>query len=314
MTTAFCHDPASLDHLTGPGHPERPERVTAILERLAGTGLMAELEVVEAAPASVADLERVHTPELCARIESSAAEGFGILDAQDTTISRGSWRAARGAAGAALAAVDRVQSGTARNAFALCRPPGHHAERTRAMGFCLANNVAIAAEHLRQTHGLERVAILDWDVHHGNGTQHLFEEDGGVFYASLHQWPHYPGTGAATERGRGAGDGTTLNCPLEAGTGDREWLAALEGAVLPAFEEFAPELVLVSAGFDAHVRDPLSGTRVTTPTYAIFTERVCELAERVSGGKVVALLEGGYDLEALADSVAAHVGVLASRA
>lgn len=312
MTTAFVHDPASLEHLTGPGHPERPERVSAILERLTADGLLAELDVLEASPADVSALQRVHTRELCARIERSAAEGFGILDAEDTTISRGSWRAALGAAGAALAAVDQVQSGAADNAFALCRPPGHHAERGRAMGFCLANNVAIAAEHLRQTHGLQRVAILDWDVHHGNGTQHLFEEDPDIFYASLHQWPHYPGTGAVTERGRGAGDGATLNCPLEAGTGDREWLTALEGSVLPAFEQFAPEFILISAGFDAHELDPLSATRVSTATYATFTERVRELAQRVCGGKLVSLLEGGYHLDALASSVAAHLGALRS--
>ena len=309
-TTAFLHDPLSLDHRTGPGHPERPERVTAILDRLRGDGLFDELEVRAAAPADVAEIERVHTPELALRIEAAASEGFGILDAGDTTISTGSWRAALGAIGAALDAVECVQTGAATNAFALCRPPGHHAERDRAMGFCLANNVAIAAAYLRQQHGLERVAIVDWDVHHGNGTQHLFEEDGSVFYASLHQWPHYPGTGAARERGRGAGEGATLNCPLAAGTGDAEWTAALEERVLPALSDFAPQFVLVSAGFDAHARDPLSGTQVSTQAYAEFTRRLVELAERTAGGRLVSLLEGGYDLDALASSVAAHVAAL----
>jgi acetoin utilization deacetylase AcuC-like enzyme len=180
------------------------------------------------------------------------------------------------------------------------------------MGFCLFNNVAVAAAHLRAVRGVARVAILDWDVHHGNGTQHTFEADPSVFYASLHQWPWYPGTGAAGERGVGAGLGATLNCPQAAGTGDREWLRALETQVIPALERFAPEFVLVSAGFDAHERDPLSYTRVTTDGFRRMTEVVTAFAASRCGGRVVSLLEGGYDLDALAESVEAHVAVLKS--
>jgi acetoin utilization deacetylase AcuC-like enzyme len=204
--------------------------------------------------------------------------------------------------------------GTWANAFVACRPPGHHAEFERAMGFCLFNNVAVAAAHLRRARGVERVAIVDWDVHHGNGTQHAFESDPTVFYASLHQWPWYPGTGAADERGVGAGEGATLNCPMSAWTGDREWLRAVETQVLPALERFDPGFVLVSAGFDAHEQDPLSHTRVTTDGFRRMTDLVNALAASRCGGRVVSLLEGGYDLDSLADSVEAHVGgLLAAR-
>jgi acetoin utilization deacetylase AcuC-like enzyme len=196
------------------------------------------------------------------------------------------------------------------NAFVACRPPGHHAEAREAMGFCLFNNVAVAAAHLRIRRGVERVAILDWDVHHGNGTQHIFEADPSVFYASLHQWPWYPGTGAADECGIGAGDGATLNCPMRAGTGDREWLHALETQVFPALEAFDPGFVLVSAGFDAHERDPLSHTRVTTDGFRRMTELAKALAASRCGGRLVSVLEGGYDLGALAESVEAHVAEL----
>ena len=200
-----------------------------------------------------------------------------------------------------------------RCAFVAARPPGHHAEEQTAMGFCLFNNAAIAARALQREHGIERVAILDWDVHHGNGTQHLFERDPSVFYASLHQYPHYPGTGAASERGLGEGAGATLNLPQAAGSGDREWLGALEDEALPALEDFDPGFLIVSAGFDAHVRDPLSATRVSTEAYAEMTRLVLALAQRF-GGKVVSLLEGGYDLEGLSASVEAHVGALVADA
>jgi acetoin utilization deacetylase AcuC-like enzyme len=207
-------------------------------------------------------------------------------------------------------AVDLVLDGVCDNAFVPARPPGHHAERAEAMGFCLFNNAAIAAAHLRLRRGLGRVAILDWDVHHGNGTQHLFEADPAVFYASLHQWPLYPGTGKADERGRDAGEGATLNAPQPPGAGDREWLAALDGTILPALEAFRPEFLVVSAGFDAHERDPLAQTRLSTEAFGRMTASALDLARRCCGGRLVSLLEGGYDLDALADSVAAHVAEL----
>ncbi len=205
--------------------------------------------------------------------------------------------------------VDRLLAGEDDTAFCALRPAGHHAEREQPMGFCLFNNVAVAAAHLR-ARGVPRVAIVDWDVHHGNGTQHAFESDPTVFYASLHQWPWYPGTGAESERGVSAGVGTTLNCPLAAGTGDREWLGALETKVIPAIEAFDPGFVLVSAGFDAHERDPLSHTLVTTDGFRRMAQLVKALAESRCGGRLVALLEGGYDLDALADSAEACVGTM----
>ena len=202
-----------------------------------------------------------------------------------------------------------MQAGEWQNAFCAVRPPGHHAERERAMGFCLFNNVALAAAALRAS-GVERVAILDWDVHHGNGTQHLFERDPSIFYASLHQWPLYPGTGAAHERGVGAGEGATLNCPQPPGSGDAEWLDTLESRVLPELERFRPGFVLVSAGFDAHRLDPLSGTCLSEDGYRRMSARMLELARAHAGGRLVSVLEGGYHLSALAACVETHLGEL----
>ena len=309
--TAILASPFSLRHDTGPGHPERAARIDAIERRLAASGLLAQVERADAPPAESAWLERVHEAGYANRIEAAIARGARVLDEGDTRVSADSYRAALAAAGGAVRAVEGVVAGTWSNAFVAVRPPGHHAERGTAMGFCLFNNAAIAAAHARAALGIERVAILDWDVHHGNGTQHLFEGDPDVFYASLHQWPLYPGTGLARERGRGAGEGATLNCPQEPGAGDREWLAAYEERVLPAIEAFDPGLVIVSAGFDAHARDPLAQTRLSTGAFATMTESVLELARRCCGGRVVSVLEGGYDLDALAESVEAHVGALA---
>ena len=308
--TAILASPLSARHDTGPGHPERAARIEAIERRLASSGLLGVAERVEAPAAEPRWLERVHDPAYVAGVGAAIARGARVLDEGDTRVSADSLRAALAAAGGAVAAVEGVVRGAWRNAFVAVRPPGHHAERGESMGFCLFNNAAVAAAHARAALGIGRVAILDWDVHHGNGTQHLFEEDPTVFFASLHQWPLYPGTGLARERGRGAGEGATLNCPQDPGSGDREWLGALEGTVLPAIEAFRPELVIVSAGFDAHARDPLAQTRLSTVAFRRMTESVLELAGRCCGGRVVSLLEGGYDLDALADSVEAHVGAL----
>jgi acetoin utilization deacetylase AcuC-like enzyme len=306
--------PSFARHDTGHGHPERPARLAAVLRRLEESGLAAQMDHLEPDAAPVAWIARVHDEDYVADVERACRAGVRVLDDGDTVVSRESYDAALVAAGGAVAAVDRVMDGTWANAFVACRPPGHHAEFERAMGFCLFNNVAVAAAHLRRARGVERVAIVDWDVHHGNGTQHAFESDPTVFYASLHQWPWYPGTGAADERGVGAGEGATLNCPMSAWTGDREWLRAVETQVLPALERFDPGFVLVSAGFDAHERDPLSHTRVTTEGFRRIAALVNSFAASRCGGRIVSLLEGGYNLDALADSVEAHVGgLLAAR-
>jgi acetoin utilization deacetylase AcuC-like enzyme len=310
VTTGFVFHPRCVDHDPGRGHPERPDRLRAIRARLEGAGLLAELDELAPRAASEAELGAVHSPEHLARVRAACARAPEALDG-DTAVSDGSWDAALHAAGGVLEACERVLSGRWSNAFCAVRPPGHHAERTEAMGFCLFNNVAVAAAALR-ARGLARVAILDWDVHHGNGTQHLFERDPSVFYASLHQWPLYPGTGAAAERGLGPGEGTTCNCPLPAGSGDAEWVSALERAILPELEAFRPEFVLVSAGFDAHRLDPLSGTCLTERAYAEMSARALELAARTASGRLVSVLEGGYHLEALASSVETHLAALAA--
>jgi acetoin utilization deacetylase AcuC-like enzyme len=302
-----------LEHDTGPGHPERPARLVAVLAHLTDSGLLAELDRRTPGPATLEALAAVHHGDYLRRVAETAGRG-GSLDDPDTSASKASYEAARHAAGAVIEACDRVMAGEWQNAFVAARPPGHHAEARRAMGFCLFNSVAVAARHLQAAHGLRRIAILDWDVHHGNGTQHIFEEDSSVFFASLHQFPHYPGTGAADERGRGDGAGTTLNLPQAAGSGDREWIGALEDVALPAILDFAPEFLILSAGFDAHAADPLSATRVSVEGFRVMSERAVELARRVCGGRLVSSLEGGYDLEALAHSAAAHVGTLVEAA
>ena len=308
--TGFVEHSIFLRHDTGPAHPECKERLESVLAHLEETGLGAELDRVEAPLVALDAVRRVHTDDYVAEVERRIRAGERQLDWGDTVVSSDSWEAARRASGGALECVDRVMRGDWKNAFLAARPPGHHAEHDRAMGFCLFNNVAVAARHLIDEHGLDRVAILDWDVHHGNGTQHSFERDPNVFFASLHQWPHYPGTGSDKERGLGDGEGATLNCPMRMGSNDADYLRAFEAQVLPALEEFAPQFLLISAGFDAHVEDPLSGTLVTEDGYAEMSKLACDLAERHCGGRIVSLLEGGYDLGALARSVATHLGVL----
>jgi len=294
---------------SGPSHPESPRRVAAIDRFLKEDGLWDDLFRLEPAEATVEQLAAVHDREYVLALERACAAGPVRLD-PDTGAVPESWRVGLLAAGGACLAVDTVMAGAADAAFCSVRPPGHHAERSHAMGFCLFNNVAVAAEHARRAHGLERVAIVDWDVHHGNGTQHTFEDDPGVLYLSVHQYPHYPGTGSSSERGRGEGEGATVNAPMPAGTGDREWVGVVEGAFTRAVDAFRPQLVLVSAGFDAHALDPLSGTLVTDAGYERMTEVVRDWASRHAGGRVVSLLEGGYNLEQLPRSVATHLAAL----
>jgi acetoin utilization deacetylase AcuC-like enzyme len=255
-------------------------------------------------------LSRVHDAAHIRRVVDACAAGERFIDSMDTAIGTESARIARLAAGSLSALCAEVASGRLDGGLAAVRPPGHHAERDLAMGFCLFNNVAVAAAMLRAECGVDRLLIVDWDVHHGNGTQHIFEDDPSVFYYSSHQMPLYPGTGHAYERGRGNGLGTTLNVPLRPGDGDEPFLAALAGALVPAMEGFRPDFVLVSAGFDAHRADPLGGLRVSTGAFADATRIVRGIAERFASGRVVSTLEGGYDLAALADSTALHLEAL----
>ncbi|MGA9116917.1 MAG: histone deacetylase [Bacteroidota bacterium] len=304
---AFLTHEAFLLHRTPPGHPERPARLEAVTARLRRSGLWEDLLHPRVAPAREEDLLAVHTEEHLALLRSTCASGGGMLDAGDTFAVRESFGAALRAAGAVIAGIEHVLEGRAASAFCAVRPPGHHAERERPMGFCLLNNVAVGASYARRR-GISRVAVLDWDVHHGNGTQHIFEEDPDVFYVSMHQYPFYPGTGARAERGRGRGEGATLNIPLPPGCGEREYMEAVEAEVIPALGEFRPGLLLLSAGFDAHRSDPLAGMMLEDSSYGRMTEAVRDLAP------VVSVLEGGYSLEALAGSVESHLRALAAEA
>lgn len=305
MTTALYTHAACLQHDTGPGHPERIQRLSAVLQAVKGPAFDA-VKWREAPLAEIAQLERVHDAEYVRHALASVPEtGWVQLDG-DTVMSPGSGEAALRAAGAVTAAVGAVLTGAFKNAFCAVRPPGHHAERDVAMGFCIFNNIAIGAAEARAVHRLERVAVMDFDVHHGNGTQHMFDHDPNLFFASTHQMPLYPGTGARGERGVG----NICNAPLPAGAGSEEFRAAMENTVLPAIEAFRPELILISAGFDAHRRDPLAALEFETEDYHWATARLCALAESCCGGRVVSTLEGGYDLAALGESAAAHLAAL----
>jgi acetoin utilization deacetylase AcuC-like enzyme len=305
MTTALITHPDCYDHVTPPGHPEQVARLDAVLGALEGMDLLR----VKAPLAAEDDLLRVHPQSHVDAIRRAApTQGWRSLDA-DTHMSVGTLNAAYRAAGAAVRAVDLVMAGEAANAFAAVRPPGHHAERETAMGFCFFGNVAIAAKHALDHHGLRRVAIVDFDVHHGNGTQDLVEDDARILFCSTHQSPLYPGTGAADE----TGVGNVLNVPLPEGTGSKAFRDVMTRIVLPCVDAFAPELLIISAGFDAHAADPLAGMNLTTEDFAWVTEKLCDLADRHCAGRVVSALEGGYDLEALGASAAAHVKVLEER-
>jgi acetoin utilization deacetylase AcuC-like enzyme len=306
MAVEVLTDPRCLQHDVPRGFPERPLRLERVLAGLSSSGRRA----VEpgAHPDATAAVARVHGGDYVERFRAAVARGDGLLDSADNPLVPSTWDAAMGAVETTLHAADRAADGRA--AFAAVRPPGHHAERHVAMGFCYINNVAVAAEHLLAARGLARVAILDFDVHHGNGTQHLFEERGDVLYVSAHQYPFYPGTGAADERGRGAGAGATLNVPLPAGCDDAAYEVAFSEQILPALESFAPEALLLSAGFDAWQADPLGGMRVTRDGFARWGEWLGSLARRCCDGCVMAVLEGGYDVEALGDLAGAFLGGL----
>ena len=306
MTTLLISHPSSLQHATPAGHPERIDRIRAV-ERTLEDERFATLQRVTAPEGTLAQVELCHAPRFAqAVVEASPQNGMVHIDA-DTSMSPGTLSAALHGVGAAVHAVDEVMTARAANAFCAMRPPGHHAESDRAMGFCFFNNAAIAARHAQKVHGVERVAILDWDVHHGNGTQEIFWSDPSVLYASLHEMPLFPGTGAASERGE---HGNIVNAPLRAGDGSDVFRDAYENAVLPRIAAFRPDLVIISAGFDAHWRDPLANLNLKEPDFAWATQKLMELADRHAGGRLVSILEGGYDLEGLSKSVAAHVMAL----
>jgi acetoin utilization deacetylase AcuC-like enzyme len=303
MTTLLITHPDCIAHDPGYGHPEAPARLAAVLEALDDFKGLAR----QAAPlAERAALERVHPAAFMETVLAAVPkQGRAGLD-PDIILSPGSGQAALRAAGALILGVDAVMAGTARNVFCAVRPPGHHAEPDRAMGFCLFNSVAVAARHAQSRHGLARIAMVDFDVHHGNGTQAVAEKDASLFYASSHQYPLYPGTGAAEETGLG----NVVNTPLASGSDGRIFRRAFEREILPALDAFAPDLLLVSAGFDAHRADPLAGLELEESDFAWVTARLAECADRHCGGKLVSALEGGYDLKALGASAAAHVAAL----
>ena len=305
MTTLLYTHPACLGHDPGPHHPESPARLRAVLAALEAPEFAA-LDRREAPAAALDDIARVHPRRFVERLlEAVPQAGHAAIDA-DTVLSPGSVEAALRAAGAVIAAVDAVVAGETETAFCAVRPPGHHAEPARAMGFCLFNNVAIGALRARQIHGLARVAVVDFDVHHGNGTQAAFYDDPSLFYASTHQSPLYPGTGAAQEKGVG----NIVNVPLRPLSGSREFRLGFERDILPALAAFRPELVLISAGFDAHKNDPLAQLMLDEDDYTWVTRQLVAVARQHAGGRVVSTLEGGYDLGALAASAAAHVAAL----
>ncbi|MCB1408061.1 MAG: histone deacetylase family protein [Rhodobacteraceae bacterium] len=309
MSTLFFTDPACLDHVTPEGHPERVDRLRTILSAL-DDPVFDALDRRQAAPAAVAELLRCHPQSYVDQIRAAVPVlGQVQLDA-DTWISSGSWDAALNGLGALLGALDAVMSGEGRNAFAAIRPPGHHAETAKPMGFCLFGNAAIAAKRALDHHGLARVAVLDFDVHHGNGTQDLLWTEDRALFVSSHQFPLWPGTGRADETGA---HGNVINLPLPPGTDGPAFRAAWDEQVFPRIDSFAPELILVSAGFDAHRDDPLAQLALEVQDFDWITRRICDLADRHAGGRVVSALEGGYNLDALAASTAAHIKVLMER-
>ena len=306
MTTLLISHPACLAHDMGEGHPEQPDRLRAV-ERAFETEIFQMLARDVAPRAEISAIARVHPLEYIDALRAATpTQGHTVID-QDTSMSPGTFEAALRSAGGAVFAVDEVMTRKARNAFVATRPPGHHAELATPMGFCFFNNVAVAARHARAIYGADRIAIMDFDVHHGNGTQHIFWDDPNVMYASTHEMPHYPGTGSIGERGA---HGQIVNAPLRAGDAGDTFREAVEVAILPRIVDFAPDLIMVSAGFDAHRRDPLGNINLVEADFVWVTRKLMEIAQKRCGGRIVSVLEGGYDLVGLAHSVAAHVTTL----
>ena len=311
MTIAIVHHPVFEKHDTGPGHPEKAERYATVMKSLRGDDeLWSQVLEIEADQARRTDIQSCHTPQHFKHVERVVNEGTGYLDA-DTTVSVYSMEAALRGAGAACRAVDALIEGAASTAFVPVRPPGHHATPDRAMGFCLFNNVGVAARYAQSRHKeIERVAIIDWDVHHGNGTQGIFYEDQSVFYFSMHQYPWYPGTGTRSETGHGRGRGYTLNLPLRAMTPTGEQRRSFDTAISEIASQFTPDLIIISAGFDAHKEDPLGQLLLTDEDFVQMTKVLKQWAAEACGGRIVSCMEGGYNLETLGETVRTHVNAL----
>ncbi|MGC4097791.1 MAG: histone deacetylase [Nitrospira sp.] len=308
--TGFVYHPAYLEHDMGGGHPESPNRLRAIVQQLEQSGTMTRLTKIVPRKAEDEWVMKIHSSNYVAALNRQTPTSGRVSLDPDTSMSPGSLHAAYLAAGGALSAVDAIMENQVDHAFCAVRPPGHHAEAGRAMGFCLFNNVAIAARYVQEKYRVTRVLIVDWDVHHGNGTQHSFEDDSSVLFFSTHQYPHYPGTGRGTERGNGAGAGFTINVPMMAGEGDEEYHAIFLKSLVPVADVFKPEFVIISAGFDAHKDDPLASMGLTEAGYTDLTNIVAAIATRHANGRILSSLEGGYNLSALAASVDAHIKAL----
>jgi acetoin utilization deacetylase AcuC-like enzyme len=314
MKTGFVYDPQFLEHDPGNGHPERKERLSTAIDYLQQQAWFTTLTPVSAQSAKRQWIQTIHADDYIERAAAACSSGATFLDVSDVGVSARSYDVALLAAGSLMSMADQVVDEQLDNGFVMARPPGHHAEHDMALGFCMFNNVAVTTRYLQQHHGLDKILILDWDVHHGNGTQHSFEEDPSVLYVSTHQYPFYPGTGAYSETGNGAGAGATLNCPMPAGADDSEYEAAWRERILPRIDSFAPQMIIVSAGFDAHRADPLAQMNLSTEFYAWMTERLMEQAEKHCAGRLISILEGGYNVNELPQCIGEHLQVLAGRA
>ena len=306
--TGYASDPFYLRHETEP-HPENPGRLTAIQNQLESSEFYNNLIPIQPRKATAEEIGMVHDSGYVASVKQSCADEVRNLDA-DTVISSNSYDAALLSAGAGMKAIDQLIDGNIHNAFCAVRPPGHHAEQDHAMGFCLFNNVGIAARYAQKTKGLNKIFIFDWDVHHGNGSQHSFYSDPSIYYSSTHQYPFYPGTGAKEETGTGDGLGTTLNLPMDAYSDDDDYLSAVENKLIPEIQHYKPDLIIISAGFDAHQNDPLAQIQLTTDCFGKMTELLMGIARDVCDGRLLSMLEGGYDYDALSDSVRLHMQTL----
>ncbi len=312
MKTGILYDPIFLQHDTGHGHPECSARLINTIAHLQQQSWFENLLPITIRSAEQQWIETIHNNDYIKRAQTTCHSGSPYLDSMDVSVCKKSYDIALMATGGTLALADEVIAGKIDNGFAMVRPPGHHAERDTALGFCLFNNVAILARYLQKQHGLDTILILDWDVHHGNGTQHSFEEDPAVLYISTHQYPFYPGTGAYTETGIGKGAGATLNCPMSAGASDKDYELAFMEKILSKIDEFKPEAIIISAGFDAHEDDPLANICLSTEFFAWMSERMMEMADKHANGILISVLEGGYNLNTLPHCIGRHLEILSA--